>query len=411
MTTRLVLVLALLWSLPGALVSCAHAKPAAVTAPAASPAAAAAPAAEGPKEPEPAKAPPLRWTLVAGDAGRTSVTEDAGPEETPGVLWSSLVATGQASEVVQAVAGEVRFLLMASGDDVLALDPATGKTRWSRAIGSIQDAAPVAVGARCVALGLEGSPHVLDSATGAVLKRLELDFLLQASPVVARGLAIFEETSASGMQGDSVLHALDPATLAEAWKASYPFGTGSLASADSERVYVGVADGVRAHVLADGKPAWHHAVERTMSRQGPSVAGGRVFIASGGLGHWNAEALDAATGAPIWKVTLGDRLSSPFATTPTELVFPLMGKALLRVSTKDGSVIGKVALASRSDVRPVVAARRIYLAQKKSVVALDAATWTERWRVDLDGDVSALSVVGDRLLAVRFDGFVTCIGR
>jgi outer membrane protein assembly factor BamB len=327
------------------------------------------------------------------------------------VPWSSLIEPGQATEVVQAATTAGLVLLVASGEHVHALEPASGKTVWSRSLGMAVDATPVAVDGRCLALGIDGTPVVLDLATGAVVRELEVDFVLDATPVVGGGLAVFEETSFSGLEPESFLHALDVATLTVKWVARYPFGTATMPAADAERVYVAVADGVRALNLADGKPAWSHLGARTLGRQGPVVRDGRVFIASGGLGQWTARCLEAPTGKVLWSRDLGDRLSGGFAATQDELLMPTMSSTLLRVSAKDGSLVGHVKLRARCDVRPAVAPGRVYLAAKNAVDALDRRSFERLWGVELDSDVASLSIAGDRVLVTRFDGYVHAIGR
>ena len=122
------------------------------------------------------------------------------------------------------------------------------------------------------------------------------------TPIVAGNLAIVVITdNAAGDQGGLV--ALDLATGAEKWRYRTPYPAVGAAAASGDTVVVATKSGeVHAVALADGAPRWtHDAAAGVSSFAGslwapPTIADGLVYIALQG----NFTALDLATGNPVW---------------------------------------------------------------------------------------------------------------
>jgi outer membrane protein assembly factor BamB len=363
-----------------------------------------------PPAPAPAPAPDLPWSVAAADLGRTSTTPDAGPEAAPGVLWSSLIAAAIVSEPVRLATPQGERLLVGSGSEVQALDAARGQLAWSRDVGSPVNASPAIAGGRLFVLGLDGVVAVLDPADGSLIKRIELDFVLEASPVAAAGLLLFEETSRSADDPVSTMHALDPQTLQDRWTLEYRLGAGAVPATDGETLFIGVIDGVRAVALETGEQRWHHAIARQQSRYGPAVRAGKVLTTYGGMAQWTLDCLDARTGSLAWRQLLGDRAGAGLTVTEDEVLVPLMGGGIRRLALADGRALGAYTTPARVDTRPAVSPRRLYFASGNTVVALDRQRGGVAWTVELDGEVASVVVAGERLLVTRFDGHLTCLG-
>ncbi|WP_018332087.1 PQQ-binding-like beta-propeller repeat protein [Actinomycetospora chiangmaiensis] len=121
------------------------------------------------------------------------------------------------------VATDRGIAVIDAGHEVLLLDRATGDELWRTrvegdapfALSSYQRtphplfAGPALFGERLLVPGLDGGLHVLDAATGAILRRVELGVPVAAPPVVAGGLVLLVRT-------DGGVLALDAGTLREA---------------------------------------------------------------------------------------------------------------------------------------------------------------------------------------------------
>lgn len=359
------------------------------------------------------RTPPARalsWTTAAADVGRTGAVADPGPETLPGIVWSATVEPNVVSEPVLARGPKGELVLVGSGENVLALDAERGTTVWQHVVGSLVNAAPLPVGDRCFVAGTDAVGALVSLADGSVLKKLEFDFVLEASPAFAGGSILFEETSVSSQSPNSILYALDPATGATRWRWEYPNGVAGVAAADGERVYVTVADGLRAARLADGVEQWHWPRDRAITQYGPLARDGRLYEIHGGMQPWDAGCLDAATGKPIWTAKLPGRGCAPPALAASHLLVPMVDATLVRVSISDGKVEIPRALAARVETRPAVGRKLAYLGAGTLVLALDRETLEEAWRLDVGGPIAWVTIDGERLLVARLDGFLHCLG-
>ncbi|MBL0946032.1 MAG: outer membrane protein assembly factor BamB [Hydrogenophaga sp.] len=133
----------------------------------------------------------------------------------------------------------------------------------------------------------------------------------------------------------------------------------------------------------------------------PVAAGGRVF-AAGSAGV--VAAIDAATGADVWRVDLRTRLSAGVG-SDGQTAAVITGENLL-VALADGKERWRVRLAARSFTPPLVAGGRVFVfTADRSVAAYDAANGARLWGQTRTADPlvlsrpAALAAVGDTLVA------------
>lgn len=365
------------------------------------------------------EAAPLAWRLAAGDASRSGSTPDPGPEDLPGILWSSPIARSAASEPVRAVTSAGRELvLLASATDAFAFDAETGREVWRHDMASSLVAAPLQVGGVVFVPSLDGYASLLSVDDGSLVKEIEWDFPIESAAlpieeaVAGRALLVFEETSHSAQDPRSMLHAVDARSGEEIWSHSYELGAGGLPAGDGERVFAAATDALIAVDAATGEPAWRHEYSPQQRVHGPLVADGLVLVTYGGRAQWTSEAIDAVSGRPVWSVKLGSRLSAPFARAGDEIVHPRTDGVLRRVAIADGALRGDVELPDfgSPDLRPAIAPRRVYLADGETILAIDRESWRPAWRLVMNDSVAGLTVAGDRLLVVTDDGFLHSLG-
>ena len=133
----------------------------------------------------------------------------------------------------------------------------------------------------------------------------------------------------------------------------------------------------------------------------PVQAEGRVF-AAGAAGV--VVAIDAKTGADVWRLELRQRLSTGVGSDGRTAAVITADNALVAIA--DGKESWRVRLGARSFTPPLVAGGRVFvLTADRSIVAYDAANGARLWNQTRTGDPltlnqpAALTAVGDTLIA------------
>lgn len=145
--------------------------------------------------------------------------------------------------------------------------------------------------------------------------------------------------------------------LEELWRVDGTVGSTSTPAVFGSTVYFGGWDGrLRAVDLGDGSPVWSRQLTTTMIDDSPLVYGDSVFV---GDGAGNLHAVDRSTGVPRWSRDLDPHPNTRIFSSPVAV---------------DGLVIVGVASVELALIKADYTFRG-------SVVALDAATGAERWRV------------------------------
>ncbi|HVM16336.1 MAG TPA: carboxypeptidase regulatory-like domain-containing protein [Gaiellaceae bacterium] len=151
------------------------------------------------------------------------------------------------------------------------------------------------------------------------------------------------------------------------------------------RVYVAHTTGLlRALDLDDGSLLWSFASGANF-RTTPAVADGRVYVAGGDSGVFHA--LDAATGAPIWSHSTGDRLTYAAPTVVDGTVYfgtgwgTANGGWVYALDAATGALRWKSFVGAQVYFAPAVGGGRVFAASydARRLVALDAATGEELW--------------------------------
>jgi outer membrane protein assembly factor BamB len=183
-----------------------------------------------------------------------------------------------------------------------------------------------------------------------------------------------------------VLAALNSADGSIRWTAPMSDSISSTPAISSDLIFV--RDSKALHALrADGSPLWQLPIPEgslASNESTPVIAGGVVYVGSGANAFY---ALDARSGAVLWRVPLkAPVLSSP--TVANGLVYfgtSFGDAAVIALNIADGSQRWRVVDGDGTgavDSSPVVAAGTVYIGSDQGVVyALDAATGKARWQV------------------------------
>ncbi|WP_051580074.1 serine/threonine-protein kinase [Pseudonocardia acaciae] len=267
---------------------------------------------------------------------RPEVVPLPSPPPGTGALW-----TFRAIDRVSAleVAGDTVFV--GAGATVTGLDAATGRQRWLH--------------------------NVILDGTG----RLGSEVTLSANPDV-----VYVST------GGSVV-ALDAATGQRRWATHmgyippYEAVVGVRVAAAEDVAYATAANRVVALDSATGQVRWTHLVARRFAGS-PRAEGGRVFVTSDA----DIEALDRATGAPLWRRGTGAEYSSYLAVSGGLVVQTSWLLGVVCVDAATGAPRWKVdgdRVLGRNSV-PVVAGGVVLMSGRdERIHALELDTGTERW--------------------------------
>jgi outer membrane protein assembly factor BamB len=244
------------------------------------------------------------------------------------------------------------------GSRVVAFDPRTGRTAWSRPTPGTYFSSHLAIdGGRLVALNTEGVLRAFTVADGRPLwtfRTPDRSFTSDYIPVAAGGTAYFVayDTGSS----NTYLFAVDMRTGAMRWRQGAPVVYGpSQPALDGRRVYTFDTCGrVAAFRRSDGAELWRRGPDEDCRfRAGGFVLGDRLF-AAGGF-EW-----DAASGAARGHLRAG----VPDAAVGGLGFMPWEGGAVRALSLRDGATRWrrKGDTGGYGDaLRPIVARQTVYV--------------------------------------------------
>ena len=309
------------------------------------------------------------WATFQADAARTGYApEHTGPGATPDVNWRTDTWGLLTSPVV--ADGTVYVATGLRHQHVHAFDAATGQERWRREVdGRRENVLAVADG--IVFVGLERL-SAFDAETGETLWEDGRD--------VRNGVAIADGRVIAPSDATDRIRAFDARTGDTLWE---------------QRLSSGLRGG---------------SLSATAT---PAIGGEQVLVAS----HEDVFALDAATGEERWQQAVGDRVRTAPTVTDEHVYVGVQGR-LRALEAANGSEAWQYT-GDLSRASPAVADGTLYVggrfagdedgdgdgdeggaAEVAGLVALDAATGEERWRVAREGFAAHSPVVADDLVYV-----------
>lgn len=241
--------------------------------------------------------------------------------------------------------------------------------------------------------------------------QFQADAAIRSSPAVV-GDSVFIAST------DGVVHALDFATGAERWRHELgaEVGAASPLAIDASIVVADQAGSVHALDPETGTERWLTATGGPIAGAA-ALSGGRVVVATEtGL----ALALDPASGSVDWQVPLPGGVGRSIAATDELVYCALTGGLLVALRNSDGSLAWEARVATDGvGGTPTIASDLVFAAaglgsedrETRGVVALDAATGTERWRLasTRGEDMHAPAVLDGRAYIAGKDATVTAV--
>jgi outer membrane protein assembly factor BamB len=269
-----------------------------------------------------AAAPTLRQFATRPLAGKPRFT-DAASVGAAAVAEVSTHVEALQPEWVRELGGGVMSHLLLHRDSlyisvmdgsVVALDAASGRTRWQATTGGYCHSSPALAGDVLIVGSADASVYAFDASSGTSRWEFPTRGPVYASAAVAGGIAAIAS-------GDGRVYGIDIEDGTERWQFELPPGPSAFAQSpaatDGERFFIGAWDRrVYAVDVATGREAWRYLATPSgfyysAAIAAPAVGGNRLFIPSNdNVLH----ALDPVTGAELWKQTSsGDKFgySSP----------------------------------------------------------------------------------------------------
>ncbi|MGK5630980.1 protein kinase domain-containing protein [Streptomyces sp. URMC 123] len=315
------------------------------------------------------------WSRPAAPAGSDAATTEAAPTEA--------TETGSGTPSPPVLCGGLLHVVSRDGRLLEALDPATGRTRWSRGLapygGHVYHA-----GDTVLLAAPDGTVLALDGGTG--VERWRHGLRGHEQPVLSwyAGSPLAYAVTVDGDGSRTLVTAVDPATGEERWSrrlagALTPVGAVDgvlhLLSRDREQR----ADSVVRFDPSGGGQERRVRLEVPVEAAAATVRGTDVYL----LGYGGAlVAVDTGRRAQRWRLETSVSNASPPVATDGRLYFSSADGRLLAVDTARGALLGqtrpRLAAGQRGYLdlppTPVVAPGRVYgAAPDGTVFALDAA--------------------------------------
>lgn len=344
-----------------------------------------------PGEHGPADALPVR-----GNAAHTGEMPGPGPAGSPVARWQAALD----GPVFSQPAVDADRVYVAAGNTLTAVDRATAKVRWTFAATDQLISGPAIAGDLVEVVEDGGTLHAVERTTGHERWHTDLGPMRYCASVLAAANGLLY---VSGTR----LVAVDAATGAVRWTAPAPIGSGRLGMVSSPavavgRVFVGSADGsLYALDAATGAVAWRFATGSSVSTS-PAVVAGVVYF---GNDAGTVYAVAAQTGALVWTAKPGRWLDASSPAVAGGRVFVVAEKrVLVALDAATGRELWRFATKAGSGGWPVVAGDVVYLGSDERILyALDAATGTERWRYSFAGKIESEPAVTGGLVYVGDD--------
>ncbi|OWK46363.1 PQQ-binding-like beta-propeller repeat protein [Fimbriiglobus ruber] len=330
------------------------------------------------------------------------------PNTQPATVWvyevphrgGFVAAPWVEGETIYATAVLTRGLRLAGA--AYAIDPATGKSRWTfdgdHQMLATASAPVYADGRVYFGEGMHANfvcnLYCLDAATGQKVWTFETSDHVEATPTVADGVVYF------GAGNDGV-YALDAKTGAKKWQFTAELHVDVSPFVSGGRVYFGSGPSRRYKSFQvvclnaeTGAPVWRVPTDLP-AWGGPRVANGRVYV---GLGNGRLTegakppekpagallCLSADDGHTLWTVPAADAVFQQPTLDGDRVYFGSRDGNLYAVHADSGAVLYKVPVGGPVISPPAVADGVVYVAAMNGHVrGLAAADGRELWHIDL----------------------------
>jgi outer membrane protein assembly factor BamB len=315
------------------------------------------------------------WNGFHAGPGRTG-TSDAGPVGRPVFHWR--FRAGDSVKDAIAIAGDL--VVAPSQDGVLhGIQLSDGSERWRFAPGT-SVTAPFVEGGQVFVTDGHGIVHGLDLATGAERWHSSEVFDSATSPTAGNGLVIIGT-------GGGELVALETSTGARRWRVKVSAAAVHEPAFADGTVYVTAGEGtIEAIRAVDGTQIWKINVGADPTGT-PSVSGGIVYVGSrSSESGGRLRALDAATGATLWQA------DEPWLSPSVSGGMVVSGRddgQIVALDARSGAERWRIATGgptSGSTRGPAIVGSTVFFSVDlgKWVGALDLATGRLLWRYDVD---------------------------
>ena len=321
-------------------------------------------------------------------------------------IWQYTLASEEERVAVSPIVTAETVYAGSSEGGVYALDKDTGTLRWTFRAGSAVALMPVVRAGVVYVRHLEGY-DALDASTGATLWRSEAQQLAVTETTVYE---VAEDYDA----GLRTVRAIDARTWDATWTTRLattpemgPTAFRPTRSGDNLYLSTGFAR-IQALDAATGKPLWTFLTRDEPLSTPPAVSNGRVLI----LGHGTAYALRQKTGEKLWSRKTNDENPDRDVVVAKDDVWYVNGASLDAVDSASGRLLWSFSLDQQSQkddlsVRAVgdnmVFGRSLL---SESLFALNAATGEEVWSVNHLGAITSMTLDDGRLYAHAMDGYV-----
>jgi eukaryotic-like serine/threonine-protein kinase len=353
--------------------------------------------------------PTTSWPMFMHDYHHSGTSDNIAPLNNS-LLWKFDVDRGEISNIVATSAAVVAGIVYIASHNsyVYALDAYTGTCYWRYSLPGMGTLSSPAVVDGVVYIGSDYGLHAINAYTGAKIWQSSPAITILSSPAVLGGLVY------TGSFVEHSVYAFRVSDGQQVW--SYTTGdyVNSSPAVVGNVVYICSDDGyLYALDAATGALIWkfncldNYPYESLSSS--PAVANGVVYVTSS-VG--NVFAIDASSGDKIWNHTTAD-LSS-FTSSPVYyngIVYTSSGSGVYALNASTGQEIWH-SIPMYAQASPAIVAGVIYVgAGDGNIYALDALTGAKIWQYETNGFIRGqTSIVDGAIYVGTGNGAIYAIG-
>jgi outer membrane protein assembly factor BamB len=341
-------------------------------------------------------------SMFHGGAARTGEVDGIGPITSPTRIWS-LQLGGPLANAMPALADGRLYVADGQGN-VAELDAATGTRGWSTRVPKPATSPAIADGV--LVLGAGDGVYGLDARADAILWRMPT-----AGPVLSEP-AILDGTVFVGLP-DGSLVALDLRSGRVLWRTPIGGAIDRAPAVADGLVFAGGAGGTFAAVdAASGRIVWRAALGSGQVST-PAARDGTVYVTSGlddtALPHV-LFAFDEHDGRQLWTFTAAGGQALYIGAVGSDLVYAVGLDGTVN-ALRDGAATWQDDLGAPIGSGATLSHGVLYVsASNGTIAAIDAATGSKRWTIQVQGDPGPVVLSGGRLWTGTTLGVLACLG-